>query len=160
LSFGEGTVKITEMLRKEFVLEKLKAGNKRDTLAELAGVFVKGECRVDPEAMLHVLMEREKLGSTGIGDGIAIPHGKIAGLDEMVIAFGRSKEGIDFEAMDGKPAHLFFLLMAPVNSAGQHLKALAKISRMLKDGDFRRNLLEAKMHDDLVRIIAEKDDES
>jgi PTS system nitrogen regulatory IIA component len=160
LRFGKGIMKITDMLRKEFVLEELKAGNKRDALAELAGVFAKGECRVDHEAMLHVLLEREKLGSTGIGDGIAIPHGKIAGLDEMVIAFGRSKEGIDFEAMDGKPAHLFFLLMAPVNSAGQHLKALAKISRMMKDGSFRRNLLKAKMHDDLVRIIAEKDDES
>jgi PTS system nitrogen regulatory IIA component len=160
LRFGEGTMKIAEMLRKEFVLEELKARNKRDTLVELAGVFAKGKCKIDPEAMLHVLIEREKLGSTGIGDGIAIPHGKLAGLDEMVIAFGRSREGIDFEAMDGKPAHLFFLLMAPVNSSGQHLKALAKISRMMKDGVFRRNLLEAKMHDDLVRIIAEKDDES
>jgi PTS system nitrogen regulatory IIA component len=153
-------MKITEMLKKEFILEELKSGNKRDTLAELAGVFAKGACRVDPGAMLHALMEREKLGSTGIGDGIAIPHGKIAGLDEMVIAFGRSREGIEFEAMDGKPAHLFFLLMAPENSAGQHLKALAKISRMMKDGVFRRSLLEAKMHDDLVRIIAEKDEES
>ncbi|MHB9097656.1 MAG: PTS sugar transporter subunit IIA [Syntrophales bacterium] len=153
-------MKITEMLRKEFILEELKAGNKRDTLAELSGVFAKGEFRVDPEAMLHVLLEREKLGSTGIGDGIAIPHGKLAGLDEMVIAFGRSREGIDFEAMDGKPAHLFFLLMAPANSAGQHLKALAKISRMMKDEVFRRNLLEAKRHDELVRIIAEKDEES
>jgi nitrogen PTS system EIIA component len=160
LRFGEGTMKITEMLKREFILEELKASNKRDTLAELAGVFMKGACRVDPEAMLHVLMEREKLGSTGIGDGIAIPHGKLAGLDEMVIAFGRSRAGIDFEAMDGKPAHLFFLLMAPVNSSGQHLKALAKISRMMKDGAFRRNLLEAKRHDELVRIIAEKDDES
>ena len=116
--------------------------------------------KFDPEAMLHVLLEREKLGSTGIGDGIAIPHGKLAGLDEMVVAFGRSREGIDFEAMDGKPVHLFFLLMAPENSAGQHLKALAKISRMLKDAGFRKNLLEAKTHDDLVRIIAEKDDET
>ncbi len=110
--------------------------------------------------MLHVLLEREKLGSTGIGDGIAIPHGKLAGLDEMVIAFGRSREGIDFEAMDGKPVHLFFLLMAPENSAGQHLKALAKISRMMKDELYRRALLEAKTHEDLVRIIAEKDDET
>ncbi len=153
-------MKITEMLRKEFILEDLKADNKRDVLAEMVGVFARGECRVDPEAMLQVLLEREKLGSTGIGDGIAIPHGKLAGLEEMVIAFGRSKDGIDFEAMDGKPAHLFFLLMAPANSSGQHLKALARISRMMKDGVFRRNLLEAKRHDDLVRIIDEKDDET
>ena len=109
--------------------------------------------------MLHVLLDREKLGSTGIGDGIAIPHGKLAGLEEMVVAFGRSRSGIAFEAMDGKPVHLFFLLMAPENSAGQHLKVLAKISRMLKDAGFRKNLLEAKTHDDLVRLISEKDDE-
>ncbi|MDP2840462.1 MAG: PTS sugar transporter subunit IIA, partial [Syntrophales bacterium] len=133
---------------------------KRDALAELAGVFAQGRINVDSEAMLHVLLERERLGSTGIGDGIAIPHGKLPGLEEMVVSFGRSREGIAFEAMDGKPVHLFFLLMAPENSAGQHLKALAKISRMLKDANFRKNLLEAKMHEDLFRIIAEKDDET
>ena len=153
-------MKITEMLKREFVLEQLKAGNKRDALAELAGVFTQGRIRVDSEAMLHVLLERERLGSTGIGDGIAIPHGKLPGLEEMVVSFGRSREGITFEAMDGKPVHLFFLLMAPENSAGHHLKALAKISRMLKDANFRKNLLEAKMHEDLFRIIADKDDET
>jgi PTS system nitrogen regulatory IIA component len=114
-------MKITEMLKREFVLEQLKAGNKRDALAELAGVFAQGRIKVDPEAVLHVLLERERLGSTGIGDGIAIPHGKLPGLEEMVVSFGRSREGIAFEAMDGKPVHLFFLLMAPENSAGQHL---------------------------------------
>ena len=153
-------MKITEILKREFVLEQLKAGNKRDALAELAGVFAQGRIKVDSEAMLHVLLERERLGSTGIGDGIAIPHGKLHGLEEMVVSFGRSREGIAFEAMDGKPVHLFFLLMAPENSAGQHLKALAKISRMLKDANFRKNLLEAKMHEDLFRIIVEKDDET
>lgn len=153
-------MKITEMLKREFVLEQLKAGNKRDALAELAGVFAQGRIKVDSEAMLQVLLERERLGSTGIGDGIAIPHGKLHGLEEMVVSFGRSREGIAFEAMDGKPVHLFFLLMAPENSAGQHLKALAKISRMLKDANFRKSLLEAKMHEDLFRIIAEKDDET
>ena len=101
-------MKITEMLRREFVLEELKARNKHDALAELAGVFAKGKIKVNPEAMLHVLLERERLGSTGIGDGIAIPHGKLPGLDEMVVSFGRSREGIEFEAMDGKPVHLFF----------------------------------------------------
>ncbi|MBU0651594.1 MAG: PTS sugar transporter subunit IIA [Proteobacteria bacterium] len=153
-------MKITDMLKREFVLEQLKAGNKRDALAELAGVFAQGRINVDPEAMLHVLLERERLGSTGIGDGIAIPHGKLPGLEEMVVSFGRSREGIAFEAMDGKPVHLFFLLMAPENSAGHHLKMLAKISRMLKDANFRKNLLETEMHEDLFRIIAEKDDET
>jgi PTS system nitrogen regulatory IIA component len=159
LRFEDANMKITEMLQREFVLEELEARNKRDAIAELAGVFAKGRIKVDPDEILHILLERERLGSTGIGDGIAIPHGKIPGLDEMVVSFGRSREGIAFEAMDGKPVHLFFLLMAPENLAGQHLKVLAKISRMLKDPDFRINLLEAKMHEDLFRIIAEKDDE-
>ena len=153
-------MKINELLRREFVLEQLKAENKRDALAELVGVFSQAKMNVDSEAMLHVLLERERLGSTGIGDGIAIPHGKLPELAEMVVSFGRSREGIAFDAMDGKPVHLFFLLMAPENSAGQHLKALAKISRMLKDANFRKNLLEAEGEEDLIRIIAEKDDET
>ena len=152
-------MKIMDILKKEFILEELKAKSKREVLVELATVFARGKIKFDPETMLHVLLEREKLGSTGIGDGIAIPHGKLAGLEEMVIAFGRSREGVDFEAMDGKPAHLFFLLMAPENSAGQHLKALAKISRMLKDAVFRKYLLAAKTHDDLYQALVEKDDE-
>jgi PTS system nitrogen regulatory IIA component len=152
-------MKMMEMLKAEFVIEELKAVNKRDVLAELIAVIAKGEGSVDPEAMLRIFLEREQLGSTGIGDGIAIPHGRLAGLDEAVLAFGRSRGGVAFEALDGKPVHLFFLLAAPENSAGQHLKVLAKISRMLKDGVFRKNLLEAKVRDDLVRIIAQKDDE-
>jgi PTS system nitrogen regulatory IIA component len=153
-------MKINELLRREFVLEQLKAENKRDALAELVGVFSQAKMNVDSEAMLHVLLERERLGSTGIGDGIAIPHGKLSELAEMVVSFGRSREGIAFDAMDGKPVHLFFLLMAPENSAGQHLKALAKISRMLKDAHFRKNLLEAEGEEDLFRIITEKDEET
>ncbi len=152
-------MKIMEMLKVEFIIDELKATNKRDVLTELIAVIAKGEGSFDPEAMLRVFWEREQLGSTGIGDGIAIPHGKLAGLDETVLAFGRSRKGVAFEALDGKPVHLFFLLAAPENSAGRHLKALAKISRMLKDGVFRKNLLEANGHDDFVRIIAQKDDE-
>ena len=152
-------MKITEILKKGFILEELKAKSKREVLVELAGAFAKGKLEFDSDAMLHVLLEREKLGSTGIGDGIAIPHGKLAGLEEMIAAFGRSREGVDFEAMDGKPVHLFFLLMAPENSVGQHLKALAKISRMIKDEAFRKKLLAAKECDELFQVLAEKDDE-
>lgn len=148
-----------KMLRPEFILEDLKATGKREVLVELTGLFAGKGGSDDAGALLRVLLEREQLGSTGIGDGIAIPHGKLPGLDQTVIAFGRSRGGVAFEAMDGKPVHLFFLLAAPENSAGQHLKALAKISRMVKDGGFRKDLLEAKTRDDFVRIIAEKDDE-
>ena len=147
----------TEILKRDFILEELEARNQHDVLAELVGVFAKGGVRFDPEAMLQVLLERERLGSTGIGDGIAIPHGKLQGLDEILLSFGRSSEGIAFDAMDGKPVHLFFLLMAPENSAGLHLKILAKISRMLKDTALRNNLLQAKSKEEIWRIIDEQE---
>ena len=151
-------MKIIDMLKTDYILEELKSGNKRDVLKELAGSFMKIHQKLDSEATLNVLFEREKLGSTGIGEGIAIPHGKITGLDQLILSFGRSAVGIDFDAMDGKPVHLFFLLIAPENSAGQHLKALAKISKMLKDGVFRTKLMAAKSKDELYKIIANQDD--
>ena len=144
---------LTEILKRDFILEELEARNQHEVLDELVRVFAMGGVRFDPEAMLQVLLERERLGSTGIGDGIAIPHGKLQGLDEILLSFGRSSEGIAFDAMDGKPVHLFFLLMAPENSAGLHLKILAKISRMLKDTALRNNLLQAKSKEEIWRII-------
>lgn len=151
-------MKITDMLKKEYIIEDLQAKSKQDVLGELSGVFQRGGVRIDRDVVTKVLMEREKLGSTGIGDGIAIPHGKLAGLGDLIISFGRSREGIDFDAMDGKRVHLFFLLMAPENSASQYLKTLAKISRMLKDGIFRKQLLTARTKDEIYEVVSEKDD--
>jgi PTS system nitrogen regulatory IIA component len=151
-------MKIIDMLKTDYILEELKSDNKRDVLKELVGSFMKIHQKLDSEATLNVLFDREKLGSTGIGEGIAIPHGKITGLDQLILSFGRSAVGIDFDAMDGKPVHLFFLLIAPENSAGQHLKTLAKISKMLKDGVFRTKLMAAKSKDELYKIIANQDD--
>ncbi|MDZ4163702.1 MAG: PTS sugar transporter subunit IIA [Smithellaceae bacterium] len=152
-------MKITDMLNTSFIIEELTAQTKRDVLMELAQVFPSDYILGDYDAVVNVLLEREKLGSTGIGDGIAIPHGKVSGLKELIVSFGRSREGIDFNAMDGRPVHLFFLLMAPENSAGQHLKALARISRMLKDVSFRKRLMEASDREDIFSIIAEKDED-
>ncbi|MEI7636254.1 MAG: PTS sugar transporter subunit IIA [Syntrophus sp. (in: bacteria)] len=151
-------MKIVEVLKKEFILEQLTSRTKRDVLQELADVILSERAGYHPEETVNILLEREKLGSTGIGDGIAIPHGKLNIIDALAISFGRSQRGIDFNAMDGKPAHLFFLLLAPENAAGQHLKMLAKLSRMLKDATFRKNLLEATSREDLYRIIIDKDD--
>jgi nitrogen PTS system EIIA component len=151
-------MQITDMFKKEYIIEELKAKSKRAVLAELSEIFTRYHVGLQGEAMLEVLLDREKLGSTGIGDGIAIPHGKLKGLDSLVISFGRSHEGIDFDAIDGKPVHIFFLLMAPESSTGQHLKALAKISRMLKDPEFRGSLLSAKNAEELYRKIADKDE--
>ncbi|MFA6412583.1 MAG: PTS sugar transporter subunit IIA [Syntrophales bacterium] len=151
-------MKIAEVLKKDFILEQLTSGTKPDVLHELADVILGERADYNPEGTVNILLEREKLGSTGIGDGIAIPHGKLNIIDALAISFGRSQEGIDFNAMDGKPVHLFFLLLAPENAAGQHLKMLAKLSRMLKDATFRKNLLEATSTEDLYRIIVDKDD--
>jgi nitrogen PTS system EIIA component len=151
-------MQITDMFKKEYIIEELKAKSKRAVLGELSEIFTRYHSGIQNEAMVEVLLDREKLGSTGIGDGIAIPHGKLKGLDSLVIAFGRSREGIDFDSIDGKPVHIFFLLMAPESSTGQHLKALAKISRMLKDPEFRSGLLSAKSTEELYRKISDKDE--
>ena len=148
---------ITDLIKKEFIIEELKSKTKKEVLLELSEVFLRRDVTVDCDAMVEVLLEREKLGSTGIGDGIAIPHGKLPGLENLVVSFGRTIEGIDFDSLDGKPVHIFFLLMAPENSAGQHLKALAKISRMLKDEGFRKELMEAKTSDEIYSLIDKKD---
>lgn len=148
---------IKELIAKEYIIEDLKSKTKREVLVELAEVFKKGNIEADYDSMVEVLLEREKLGSTGIGDGIAIPHGKLAGLENLIISFGRSREGVGFDSLDGNPVYIFFLLMAPENSAGQHLKALAKISRMLKDKDFRKGLIEAESPEKMYNLIIEKD---
>ena len=148
---------IQDMLKKEFIIEDLKSRTKKETLVELADVFLRDDKDIDRDAMIEVLLEREKLGSTGIGDGIAIPHGKLAGLEKLVVSFGRSRGGVDFDSLDGKPVYIFFLLMAPENSAGQHLKALARISRMLKDVSFRESLINAESSENIYDLIVEKD---
>ncbi len=150
-------MKITTFLRREFIIGELQAATKEAVLAELAAVLLPAGSTDDQDNMVRVLMDRERLGSTGIGDGIAIPHGKIGGLDDLRIAIGRSHQGVDFNALDGKPAHLFFLLMVPENSAGQHLKVLARISRLLKDNVLRKNLMEAKSAAELFNLLVEQD---
>jgi len=150
-------MKITEMLKQDFVSLSLQAKGKEEVLSELCSLL-SSKVKFDHDAMVRVLLEREKLGTAGIGDGIAIPHGKLKDLDDIHIAFGRSREGIPFDSMDGKPVHIFFLLLAPEKSTGQHLKTLAKLSRMLKDEKFRKLLMSVQTSDELYRVISEKDD--
>jgi len=152
-------MKIADLLKKDFIIEELASTSKQDVLEELSRSFQRGSIKFSLDAMIKVLMEREKLGSTGIGDHIAIPHGKWNGLNDPIVSFGRSRKGIHFDAMDGKPVNLFFLIIAPEQSAGLHLKVLAKISRMLKDQHFRESLLKATSKDELYQIITDKDDQ-
>jgi PTS system nitrogen regulatory IIA component len=148
---------IVDLLKKEFIIEDLKSRTKKEVLLELSEVFLKKNKDIDCNSMVEVLLERERLGSTGIGEGVAIPHGKLSGLENLIVSFGRSKDGIDFDSLDGKPVHIFFLLMAPDSSAGQHLKALAKISRMLKGEAFRKDLMRVETSEEIYDLIAEKD---
>jgi len=150
---------ISELLNKEYIIADIKSKTKREVLIELSEVFPLKELEIDGDAMVNVLLEREKLGSTGIGGGIAIPHGKLEGLNQLILSFGRSDGGVDYDALDGKPVNLFFLLMAPENSAGQHLKALAKISRILKDDEFKKELIDADSSDAIYSIIEKKDNQ-
>jgi len=152
-------MKILDILDKECIIPELRSRTKREVLEELTGALLNFKANLDKEALVEVLLERERLGSTGIGDGIAIPHGKVKDLDELVLSFGRSSQGIEFDSMDGRPTHLFFLLIAPENSAGIHLRALAKISRLLKSSNFRQRLLEAGTEEELFQVIQEEDKE-
>lgn len=141
-----------------FLNENMLAKTKTEALEELVNALIKGGLKLNCAKVIEVLQQREKLGSTGIGDGLAIPHGKIPSLDEIVVAFGRSKKGVDFDSLDGKPVHIFFLLLAPENSVGQHLKALARISKMLKKANFRQKLIETDSKSDLYKLIIEQNE--
>ncbi len=148
---------LTEILRPEMVWTELASTTKPEVIRELAHLMGKEDSSLDEKVVGEVLMERERLGSTGIQDGIAIPHGKVPGLDRIVIACGRSQAGIDFEAHDQKPTHLFFVLLAPEFAAGQHLKALARLSRILKDASFREKLMSSKGAHEFYGDLLEED---
>ena len=150
-------MKIMDILVKDAVILDLGVRTKRDVLAEMAAALAKVEPRIEADRLLEVLLEREALQSTGIGDGVAIPHGKMAGLDRLVASFARSPEGVDFESIDRRPTHHFFLLVVPEHSGGQYLKALARISRFFRDAAFRQQLTSAEEQSDIIRAIAEED---
>ncbi len=152
-------MKILDILAVDSIVPELKGRTKKLVLEELIGAVKQNKPNIDSDRLMKVLLERERLGSTGIGDGIAIPHGKLKDIDDLVLSFGRSIEGIDFESMDGKPVHLFFLLVAPEACAGIHLRALAKIARLLKNGTVRKRLAKVENRDDIFSIIQQEDED-
>ena len=150
-------MKIMEILVKESVILDLGVRTKREVLAEMAASLAKVEPQIEAGRLLDVLMEREALQSTGIGEGVAIPHGKLPGLQRLVASFARSRAGVDFESIDGQPTHHFFLLVVPEHSGGQYLKALARISRFFRDPAFRQSLAQGDALEDVIRAIEEED---
>jgi PTS system nitrogen regulatory IIA component len=130
----------------------MKSTTKTDAIKELVDLLKKAGTIVAEDSVANAVLEREELGTTGIGEGIAVPHGKSDAVDELVAALGRSRNGIDFESIDGQPVHLLFLLVAPTTSAGPHLMALARISRLLKNRDFRQGLMDAADKSEILKI--------
>jgi PTS system nitrogen regulatory IIA component len=151
-------MKILEKLAAQAILCELKSRDKKGVLEELAKPLA-GHAGVQAPDMVRVLLERERLGSTGIGGGIGIPHGKMRGLSDIVLGFGKSEAGVDFDSMDGKPAHLFFVLVTPEDSAGLHLSMLARISRLLKNEVFRNRLSAARDAAGVIQTIEEVDED-
>jgi PTS system nitrogen regulatory IIA component len=150
-------MRISDLLNPAAIAANMKSTSKNDVLTELADALLRAEGRLDRDEVIHVLQDRERLGSTGIGEGVAIPHGKLKNIDTLMISFGRSRDGVDFDSMDGRPAHLFFLLIAPEESVGVHLKMLARISKLLKSPVVRQRLIESPGNE-LCRIIAEEEE--
>jgi nitrogen PTS system EIIA component len=151
-------MKIMDYLNEEWVIPNLQGTDKPSILKELSSVLVKPCQALSVEELLQVLLEREKLGSTGIGEGIAIPHGRLKKLRDFFICFGRSLNGVDFDSIDGKPTQLFFLVMAPENSAVENLKLLSRIVALLKESSFRKRLMDAHSQGELFQILAAEDE--
>ena len=151
-------MKITEFLDKQGIKLDLQATEKEEALEELVDVLAKVKEIGDKKYIVKALTERESLGSTGIGQGIAIPHGKSDRVGELVAILGISRKGVNFEALDGEPVYIFFLLVAPKESAGPHLKALAQISRLLRDSFFCELLKKCKTPDDVYELIRREEE--
>ena len=151
-------MKITDFLDIKTIIPALSHREKNAVLEELADLLAAHHSELDKKKVLDVFLERERISTTAIGEGVAIPHGKLSGVERVLGAFARSPEGVDFASLDGAATHLFFALVAPENAAADHLKALARISRLLKDEAFRRRLMAGQSAEELFAIIVDEDE--
>lgn len=151
-------MKLSEFLDKKCVIPDLKANTKIGVLQELADHVTEIHTNLRSEKVSEVLIEREKLCSTAVDKGVAIPHGKIGGISGIITAFGRSRKGIDFDSLDEKATHLFMLILTPENTSGLHIKLLARTSVILKQSDTRSNLLKAESREELYNLLVEEDE--
>lgn len=150
-----------DFLSEKAVSADLKESDKEGVIRELVQLLIDGGEieNKSKEKLVKTILAREALGSTGIGQGVAIPHGKSDGVKKMIAAFGISAKGVNYDSLDGEPTYIFFLLIAPADTAGPHLKALARISRLLKDKFFRDSLRQTKDEKTIIKIIKEEDKE-
>jgi fructose-specific phosphotransferase system IIA component len=151
-------MKMMDFLQAEAIKVSLEAKNKKEVIEELLELLVQTGKVKDKSSVLNAIFEREKIGCTAIGKGVAIPHAKSDAVKEVTAACGISFEGVDFGCtVDDKPVHLFFLLVAPNDAAGPHLKALARLSRLLHNSNFRESLMKATTKEELFSVISEED---
>ncbi len=152
-------MKVFELLKEEFILTKFKSTDKEDVINELIDLYKNDDKVVDIEQVRKSVLDREKIMSTGVGKGFAIPHGKTNAVKDILAAFGKSDESIDYEALDGKPVNLIFLLVGKDNLVSSHIKLLSRISRLMNKDDFRQRLIEAKTAQEIQKVFEEEEKE-
>jgi len=151
-------MKVSKFIKIENIVPELKAENKTEVLKELAGIVTSNFSNLNYQKTLEALQERENLCSTAMDEGVAIPHGKLHGISNIIIAFGKSSKGIDFDSLDNKPTTLFIMLLSPEDSSKQHIKALAKISNIFKNNTFRNNIINSDNAEEILEFITEEDE--
>jgi PTS system nitrogen regulatory IIA component len=150
-------MKIMDFLSQDAIIVDLQATDKKSAIIELAEVLKNTKKVKNSDDIINIVLEREKLGSTGIGQGVAIPHGKTNFLQDQMGVLGISRKGIEFNSLDGEPVNIIFLLVGHVEVAGQHLKSLSRISRLFKDKFLRHAIKEAKTSEEVVKLIQQED---
>jgi len=150
-------MKLLDLLKKEDITLDLKAKDKKSAIRELIRILQDSKAIKNSESVFQSVFDREKIGSTGIGQNIAIPHGKTADVKKIVGALGISKKGVEFQSLDGEPVHIIFLLLGPEDVSGEHLKALAKVARLFKDKFFRDAMRQAETVERIIEIIKKED---
>lgn len=151
-------MKVSELLKPEFIISDLKGETKEEIINELIDLF-KDDPRIeDIEKVRSAVLDREKVMSTGVGKGFAIPHGKTNAVNEIIGAFGKIKDGIDYDALDGNPVNLVFLLVGKDNLISTHIKLLSRISRLMNKDDFRHRLMEADNADEIVKLFSDEEE--
>lgn len=150
-------MKVSEILSKEFIIAELNSIDKESAINELIDLF-KNDSRVDDiEKVRQAILDREKIMSTGVGKGFAIPHGKTDSVKEIIAAFGRKKDGIEYDALDGNPVNLIFLLVGRDTMISAHIKLLSRVSRMMNKDDFRLRLLNAETSEEIMNVFLEEE---
>ena len=151
-------MKVLDLLKREFIIADLKGGSKEEVINELVDLFKTDSRVIDLEKVRDSVLEREKIMSTGVGKGFAIPHGKTNAVNDILAAFGKTNNPIEYDSLDGQPVNLVFLLVGKDNLVSKHIKLLSRISRMMNKDEFRESLLKAVSEDEIMEIFKKEEE--